>query len=188
MARASARALLGFGGMPAARACLFALVILLPVACVIVEADDDGGVGSGGDGIAIVAASVEFGECSGYCRTEIAIDGAQIVATLTAREELDPLENRGRLTAAGRDQLDDLALELAGRELQSRYGCPDCADGGAASIELRVGDDVSAHQYMHDRPPEVLAEVHAVVDGIVGALWTCQSSALVQVSSSCTPR
>jgi hypothetical protein len=173
--------------MPPARACLFALLVLLPTACVIVETDD-GGDGSDGDGIAIVSASLEFSECSGYCRTEIAIDGAQVLATLTAREELDPLENRGRLTAEGRDQLADLALELAGRELQSRYGCPDCADGGASSIELRVGDDVSAHRYMYDRPPDVLAEVHVVVDDLVEALWTCQSSALVQVSTSCTPR
>lgn len=138
--------------------------------------------------MAIVAASLEYGLCAGYCKTAIAVDGEEVVATLSSREDLSPLENRGRLTANAQGQLDDMAFDLADRELRPRYGCPGCADGGISSIELRVGDDVSAHQYEHERPPEALAAINALVDDIIEALSTCESNARVQVSAGCTPR
>jgi len=158
---------------------------LVPAACLVVETDEGGEETSGGS--AIVAASLQYGFCGGSCKTVIVIEGAELVATLRSRQDLTLLENRGRLTARARDDLDEIAADLADRELRPRYGCPGCADGGISSFELRVGDDVSAHQYDHERPPEVLAPLNKMVDDIVDALSTCQSSPRVRVTS-CTPR
>ena len=175
--------------------CFAALLVLLPAGCEMVDMDDQGGDGSlggpgpgAGEDVAIVAASLEYGFCIGYCRTEIAIDGAQVVATLSARGELAPLENRGRLAGKAQGQIDDLALDLAYRELQPVYGCPGCADGGISIVELRVGDDVSAHMYEHEQPPDVLEGVNVMVNDMVAAMQTCESNGRVQVASGCTPR
>lgn len=117
----------------------------------------------------------------------MAIDGADLEATLSApRGDLPQLVNRGRLTGEGRDELSDLAEDLAGRELEPRYGCPDCSDGGAVSFDLRDGDDVSEHAFDHSQPPQDFEQLNTALSDIALALLTCEPSARVELIT-CTP-
>jgi len=159
----------------------------LAAGCVLVD-DDDGGGSAPIRDVAIVGTGLEFGECDGYCKTEVAIDGADLEATLSSlRGDLPQLVNRGRLTDEARDELNDLAEDLAGRELEPRYGCPDCSDGGAVSFDLRDGDDVTEHAFDHSQPPQEFEQLNAALSDIALALLTCEPSPRVELTS-CTPR
>ena len=95
--------------------------------------------------------------------------------------------NRGALTAVARQRIDAAVEGLHGMALDPVYGCPDCADGGAAYLMLAQQGDISRHEIDFGRPPEVLAELHGLALAMIDALETCGSNELVAVADSCEP-
>ena len=94
----------------------------------------------------------------------------------------------GELTAAGHDQARAIAQALAGVALDARYGCPDCADGGASTLRLRRGGVVSEHVYDYRGPPEDLRRADAFMQAIVDGMRTCAPNAYVTPAPGCQPR
>ena len=95
---------------------------------------------------ALAAASVirygtSFGMCAGYCREDLQIDGSQIKLTRQSWDPRQPAQVAEQ--AISEDAWRKLQATLNGvamAEMDSVYGCPDCADGGAEWVEIETGD------------------------------------------------
>ncbi len=85
-----------------------------------------------------------FGECLGYCVTELAVAGR--TATLvyfgwSFGETVPDVRHTRTLSAAERAELDRALDRQALRRAEAQYGCPDCADGGAEWVGAQLGED-----------------------------------------------
>ena len=95
--------------------------------------------------------------------------------------------NRGALTALGRHRIDAVFEGLGGVDLVPVYGCPDCADGGAAYVTLTEDGTTSRHEMEFGNPPGELAELHALAMAMIDALETCVPDELVAIGDDCAP-
>lgn len=158
---------------------------------VLLNGEEVGRVQVGGEaatGDALVGAGWSFGMCLGYCIADLAIDGDQVVVTGRGRESEEPLfVNRGTLTADLQERVAAALEQLEGVTLEPVYGCPDCADGGAATLVLSRDGVVTEHQMEFGSPPAELAELHAIAMSIISALETCTPNELVTVADDCAP-
>jgi hypothetical protein len=140
------------------------------------EASDDGLVGAGWS----------FGMCAGFCRADLVITGDDLVLRGSDRSGGQVLfENAGRLTPAGRDALDAAVSALSDTRLEPRYGCPDCADGGASYLVLVRDGEMTRHDMEHGAPPPELGELDDLANQLIDALQTCEPDALVTVADDC---
>ena len=145
-------------------------------------------VGSVSDGPSLVAAGWSFGHCVGTCVADLVIDGHDVALTGSDPTGSPALfTNRGSLTPEGRMRVDAAVAALGSSSLDPVYGCPDCADGGAAYLDL-ARDGVVEHVVMEfDDPPDVLADLYAVAMSVSDSLETCVPSELVQPADDCLP-
>lgn len=138
--------------------------------------------------VSVVGGGWSFGMCGGYCTADLVIEGDELVLTGSGRIGEEPLfVHVGRLTAMGRERLATAAGRLHGVPLEPIYGCPDCADGGAANLVLDRAGDVSRHDMDFGRPPEVFDELHGMAMALIDALEICVSDELVTVADDCEP-
>lgn len=98
------------------------------------------------------------------------------------------LDNTGTLTEQGRDELLAVQAALSEVMLQQRYGCPDCADGGASYVTLAHEDEVSSHVYEYGNPPPELSAVDALLTALMDALAKCRETELIDIAPGCVPR
>ena len=138
--------------------------------------------------ISLLGAGWSFGMCLGLCTADLVVQAERLVLTARDRENAEPLyENRGSLTKKGLERIGAAVNRLSGVTLDPVYGCPDCADGGAFYLLLEKKGPPTRHDLEFGRPPEVLAEVHGLAMGVIEALETCRSDALVTVDDDCVP-
>jgi hypothetical protein len=91
--------------------------------------------------IATIRATTAFGFCVGYCRTSLDITAEQAVfVKQSLRGELPDVRRTLPITAAEWKGLVDAVDRKRLEALPAVVGCPDCADGGAESVEV-VGAD-----------------------------------------------
>jgi hypothetical protein len=141
---------------------------------------------AGPEGQGLVGAGWSFGMCLGYCLADLAIDGSELTLTGSGREAEEPLfVHRGTLTALAQERIAAALEGLDGIVLEPVYGCPDCADGGAAYLLLAQDGVTSRHEMEYADPPAELAELHALAMGLISALETCESGDLVDVAADC---
>ena len=134
-----------------------------------------------------------FGKCAGECVFNLRFEAAERACDRVA---LEICGNQGErcdlvaadLTPAGHARIRDLATALVGIDLQPRYGCPDCADGGASTVRLQRGRLVSEHVYEFGNPPRELVATDGLVQSTIEALLTCTSNRAVTVEPGCVPR
>lgn len=145
-------------------------------------------VGDTRSGPSLSGAGWSFGRCLGYCAADLTLEGDELAVTGRASEGgLALYENRARLTPEGRRQLDAALAALEGTELQPVYGCPDCADGGSAYIEIVRDGEVERSVMEFGAPPEDLAELHAISLSLIGAVEGCEPGPLVELADDCVP-
>jgi hypothetical protein len=97
---------------------------------------------AGPDEVSVIRATTSFGFCLGYCKTtlEITSDSITYVEEATRSGELPPVRRTAPVSASEWQAL-VAALDRSKIEaLPETLGCPDCADGGAESIEV-IGSD-----------------------------------------------
>lgn len=136
--------------------------------------------------VQVVGAGWSFGECMGLCKGEAKLEGAKVVLTLTSWDGKTPAEDHhGLLTTGAAAQLDDATAKLTGATLQDIYGCPDCADGGAAWVKLQHGDVTTLHTYEFGKPPAVLQGVAAVIAPALATLRDCKIDMTLVTSYPC---
>ncbi|MCA9548352.1 MAG: hypothetical protein KC613_28305, partial [Myxococcales bacterium] len=145
----------------------------------------------------VLGGALTFGECLQGCNATLTIRETDLNVTPCDRVLLEVCDNGpdgpctrhlGVLTPDAHDRARAIARALLRNELQPRYGCPDCADGGASTVRLmRQGVD-SSHVYEAGNPPAVLGDADTLVQGLIRDLRQCQVSALVSPDPNCVPR
>jgi len=96
-------------------------------------------------------------------------------------------ENQGTLSEQGREQLDEALSGLVAGELDPVYGCPDCADGGAAYLEVALDGTSLRVEMEFGDPPPALADLYATTMALIDALETCTETPLLDVAEGCVP-
>ena len=135
----------------------------------------------------LVGAGWSFGMCMGYCSVDLVIgsDGSVVLTGTDRTRNVTLFTNSGSLASVGRERIDGAVAGLAGVPLQDVYGCPDCADGGAAYLTLSQEGVVSRHDMEFGNPPAELAELHDLAMAIIDALVDCESNDLVLAAEDC---
>lgn len=142
----------------------------------------------GVDGGAVITGyETSFGMCAGWCRLAVAIDRETVTLVATDHTEGQEATTSGTLTEVGMRRLAEVAAPVAPAELDEVYGCPDCADGGAASLTFASDDGPVTATYDFGGPPPALTGADALGEEILEAMRTCTSTELVTVDDGCTP-
>lgn len=135
----------------------------------------------------VVHAGWSFGMCAGPCRGELGHQEGGLTYRLLDRTGGEVLyENHGRLSEVGQARLGTLAAGVPGG-MAHRYGCPDCADGGAAFITLVGGDGEQRVVYEFYFPPGELRTLHVFLHSVMGALRACSNVPEVVLDPGCIP-
>jgi hypothetical protein len=139
-----------------------------------------------GGSTSLVRAGWSFGMCGGYCTADLAIRASELVLTGGSHMAAEPLyRNHGALTPLGRKRIDAALESLSAVALEPVYGCPDCADGGAAYLTLMQDGTISRHEMVFGDPPNVLAELHGLAMEMIASLETCDPDELVAIGDGC---
>ena len=92
------------------------------------------------DGVRSIQTTTSFGFCIGYCETTLTITANELVfEERGTRQQLPPVRRTAPVTAAEWDQLVAAVNRPSIDALPATVGGPDCADGGAESLEV-IGD------------------------------------------------
>jgi hypothetical protein len=135
--------------------------------------------------VRVVEAGWSFGFCLGPCRGALRIDGAELTYRVSDRTGDEVFAtNGGSLTARGRATLEALAGALP-ESLLPTYGCPDCADAGAAYVLVERGDETKRSDYEYPNPPPELAALDAFLKATMESLGTCQATGDVTLGPGC---
>jgi hypothetical protein len=136
----------------------------------------------------LIGAGWSYGMCAGLCLADLVVSGHRLVLTGSGHgPEGVLLVREGALTPAGRERLDAAVAAVDVAALEPVYGCPDCADGGAAYLTFATDGVDTRHDMEAGRPPAELAELDAIATSIIDALVRCEPTDLVAVSEGCVP-
>lgn len=133
----------------------------------------------------IVGGGSSFGECGGLCVGELRIDRREVSLTRRSWDRSEQVVAQGTLSEAARLQLDEMERALIGVQLEETYGCPDCADGGAAWIDLVPVEAAARATYEFGTAPDVLAGWEDFRREVSEALATCVTGDLVTIVEPC---
>ncbi|HXV59161.1 MAG TPA: hypothetical protein VEK15_00600 [Vicinamibacteria bacterium] len=135
----------------------------------------------------LLEAGWSFGFCLGSCNGTLTVQNETLDYRVTDREGNQVLaSSQGHLTAAGSAGLSTLLSDIP-QPLDDVYGCPDCADAGAAYVILNR-DGVSRRSiYEYPNPPAELAALDEFLKEVMDALGACQSTAQVTIEGDCSP-
>jgi hypothetical protein len=140
------------------------------------------------DGSSLMGAGWSFGMCAGFCAADLVVGGHRVVLSGTDHRPQGHLfENEGALTPAGRDRLDAALADLGDATLEPTYGCPDCADGGAAYLTITRDGVTTRHDMEFGHPPGALADLYALSMSVIDSLQRCEPSDLVATAETCVP-
>ena len=116
-----------------------------------------------------------FGMCVGYCLNEVTIINSGKI-TLTKRANgINPSTKTCIKTIDESEvsTLKDLVNTNEFAKLPEVIGCPDCADGGAECISLRVEGKVKKVTFEHGKAPNELKELVQRLKGIKESFEGC---------------
>jgi hypothetical protein len=139
--------------------------------------DDDTDPGPGPDPFPALAAGWSFGECWGRCNGTLSVTvGGAITYEIPDYERYVVLHAEGQLDDGAMGDLRQLYAAIPREGLQSVYGCPDCADGGAEFISFGDGLAPESVSFEFGDPPSELDALHGVLRGWMDALERCEEA------------
>jgi len=101
-------------------------------------------------GVRAIRSATSFGFCAGYCRSALEITSERATYRLfDDRTQQPELVRSAAISAAEWQELETAVRRQPLEALPAVIGCPDCADGGAESLEV-VAQDWS-HSVTFDR-------------------------------------
>ena len=112
--------------------------LLLVVLTVVAGSAACTSVAPGTEGVSTIRTTTSFGFCLGYCRTilEVTADGMVFVEEPTRQADLPRVVRTAPISAEEWRSLVEAVDRAALEALPPTVGCPDCADGGAESVEV----------------------------------------------------
>jgi hypothetical protein len=154
------------------------------------SATSDSADGAGTDAGVLVAGNVveagwSFGKCKDGCKGLLELKGASLQLTVLAGDGTVQHQAKGILTTGAAAKLEDMEVALAGKPLQTVYGCPDCADGGAFYVTLSDGAKSSTHTYDYGKPPAALANLDQLLGTAIAGLKACKGDEVVVIQGQC---
>lgn len=104
-----------------------------------------------------------FGNCSGYCLTEIEVSSKRVVFRATGHlqiERVTPANKTDKLNGTEWREIIRLVDKRIFLALPLQIGCPDCADGGAEWIEVTFRPaETKRVTYEHRNAPSEIREL-----------------------------
>ena len=89
--------------------------------------------------VAQVNYGTSFGMCVGYCKRDVSIDSVYTSYGCAGwTKEVEPTLYKVQTTKSAWDSVKVLINNKAFFELPATIGCPDCADGGAEWVEVKL--------------------------------------------------
>jgi hypothetical protein len=89
--------------------------------------------------VAQVNYGTSFGMCVGYCKRDVSIDSMYTSYSCAGwTKEVEPTLYKVQTTKSAWDSVKVLINNKAFFELPATIGCPDCADGGAEWVEVKL--------------------------------------------------
>lgn len=89
--------------------------------------------------VAEVNYGTSFGMCVGYCKHDVSIDSMYTSYSCAGwTKEVRPTLYKVQTTKSAWDSVKVLLSNKAFFELPATIGCPDCADGGAEWVEVKL--------------------------------------------------
>jgi hypothetical protein len=128
--------------------------------------------------INLIGYGTSFGECLGYCVNYMKV--YEDVANLTRTG----WDGSGQLPAVQCSQPLELYQYIAIRDsiipndfflLENTIGCPDCADGGAEWVEIRVDTSIHRVTFEYMNEPKELAYVVPLLRTLMANFNGCES-------------
>lgn len=111
-----------------------------------------------------------FGECLGYCINELELTHDEIVLTQRGWAIGGTLPDRQYTWPMDADRWERITAAFdagAFARLDSVYGCPDCADGGAEWIEAPINGTPKRVTFEYGNPPEAIADLQALLHAVL---------------------
>lgn len=133
----------------------------------------------------LVEAGWSFGECMGQCKGVVAFKGASLLLTVSNADGSVDHQAKGVLTTGAAADMETLENALIGQSLQTTYGCPDCADGGASWLTFSNGGSSDKHLYEFGKPPAALQAMDKLVTSAIAALKACKGDDIVVIQGVC---
>lgn len=109
----------------------------------------------------VISHGTSFGHCRGFCNKELKLTekgtkfstwengNAKVTNTLEVTNQGDDFKKVAVLLNA-----------KSFKKLETRYGCPDCADGGSEWIEVKEGLSTKRVTFEYGNPPEELKAIN----------------------------
>ncbi len=135
----------------------------------------------------VLSGGKSFGECGGTCIWAVTLSDNAARLIVSDWDGTVHADNSGVITPGGLSAACGAANALAGDTLDSVYGCPDCADGGASNAAIERSGIRSVHEWETGNPPEILADVAALLDELMDALDSCNGTSKLAPGADCTP-
>ena len=115
-------------------------------------------------GVGVIRSTTSFGFCVGYCRSTLEITAERATYRLVdPRSEQPDLERTVPITAAEWQDLHSAVSRAPFEALPPVVGCPDCADGGAESLEVVADDWSRAITFEYQAP---IAQLRPLLDRV----------------------
>jgi hypothetical protein len=108
--------------------------------------------------IAEIKYGTSFGECIGYCKRQITVKADSVKYNCSSWDaSVLPVTYNEKLTAQAWDSIRTSINVKSFLGLQEVIGCPDCADGGAEWLQLKMNNgDVHKVTFEYRNEPQVL--------------------------------
>ena len=138
----------------------------------LATASCDSVVGLGGS-VTRISRGTSFGECIGYCRTQLDVTPTQVTVTqLSWDPHSPPLVSNGPSSGQTWTELTGAFAGSGFQGLQATYGCPDCADGGAEWVEVEFDDGASKRvTFEYGHAPQALQPAVDELRRIFGSIF-----------------
>src|SRR5687768_5947088 len=93
---------------------------------------------SASEDVSVIRTTTSFGFCLGYCRAtlEVTAEGMVYVEEGTRQSNLPTVRRTAPSSATEWRELTEAVDREVIESLPATIGCPDCADGGAESVEV----------------------------------------------------
>ena len=115
-------------------------------------------------GVEAIRSTTSFGFCVGYCRSALEITAERATYRLVdPRSERPDLERTVPITAAEWLDLRSAVSRSQLEALPTVIGCPDCADGGAESLEVAADGWSRAVTFEYQAP---VAQLQPLLDRV----------------------
>lgn len=102
----------------------------------------------------VVRSGTSFGMCMGYCVKRLELAGTKAIFTQESHidKQRYPTKSCQRVISQEKAMnLKSMARFDAFQKLPKRFGCPDCADGGAEFIEMQFGNQTHKVEFEYGK-------------------------------------